>query len=184
MLQITAPISPGSSGSPVINMRGEVVGIATMTRVGGQSLNFAVSPLSIKRNFSKREIYLVENDMPIVENDSMTDSLRVNASAKVLSRSPAHEKARVLETKELEVRTIAKVRSITGRRTYWIDASSVKKPVNMTLDEFIEKFNEGSTFGSERISREDFSLSENKAVRVNAKNYRKAERDTLGKRHL
>lgn len=102
---------------------------------------------------------------------SMTDNLRVNASAKVLSRSPAHEKARVIETKELEVRTIAKVRSITDRRTYWIASSSVKKPVNMTLEEFIEKFNEGSTFGSERISKEDFSLSENKAVRVNAKNY-------------
>jgi tetratricopeptide (TPR) repeat protein len=43
MLQITAPISSGSSGSPVINSRGELVGIATLTLVEGQNLNFAIS---------------------------------------------------------------------------------------------------------------------------------------------
>ena len=41
--QITAPISRGSSGSPVVNMNGELVGIATMVMVGGQNLNFAIS---------------------------------------------------------------------------------------------------------------------------------------------
>jgi tetratricopeptide (TPR) repeat protein len=42
IIQITAPISPGSSGSPVINMRGEVVGVATLQLADAQSLNFAV----------------------------------------------------------------------------------------------------------------------------------------------
>lgn len=42
MIQITAPISPGSSGSPVMNQEGKVIGIATMGFVGGQNLNFAV----------------------------------------------------------------------------------------------------------------------------------------------
>jgi tetratricopeptide (TPR) repeat protein len=42
IIQITAAISPGSSGSPVINMRGEVVGVATLQLADGQSLNFAV----------------------------------------------------------------------------------------------------------------------------------------------
>jgi S1-C subfamily serine protease len=41
VLQISAPISPGSSGGPVVNMKGEVIGIATF-QVRGQNINFAV----------------------------------------------------------------------------------------------------------------------------------------------
>lgn len=42
IIQITAPISPGSSGSPVVNMQGQVVGVATLQITGGQSVNFAI----------------------------------------------------------------------------------------------------------------------------------------------
>jgi len=40
-LQISAPISPGSSGGPVVNMQGQVIGIAAF-QVKGQQINFAV----------------------------------------------------------------------------------------------------------------------------------------------
>jgi S1-C subfamily serine protease len=42
LIQITAPISHGSSGSPVINENGEVIGVATMIDAEGQNLNFAI----------------------------------------------------------------------------------------------------------------------------------------------
>jgi S1-C subfamily serine protease len=56
-VQITAPISPGSSGGPLFNMAGEVVGITTSHLIGGQNLNFAIPindvKLMLRATFSK-----------------------------------------------------------------------------------------------------------------------------------
>lgn len=52
ILQITAPISPGSSGGPVLNNEGEVIGIAFATFAGGQNLNFAI-PVKYLRDLLK-----------------------------------------------------------------------------------------------------------------------------------
>ncbi|MFA0783457.1 trypsin-like peptidase domain-containing protein [Fervidibacter sacchari] len=48
LLQITAPISEGSSGSPVFNRKGEVIGVASFTLSEGQNLNFAVPSNAVK----------------------------------------------------------------------------------------------------------------------------------------
>lgn len=42
ILQITAPISHGNSGGPLLNKNGEVIGIATFNIADGQNLNFAL----------------------------------------------------------------------------------------------------------------------------------------------
>ncbi len=47
-LQISAPISSGSSGSPVVNLSGEVVGVVVSGFIHSQNLNFAVPVALLK----------------------------------------------------------------------------------------------------------------------------------------
>lgn len=42
LIQITAPIAPGSSGGPIFNDRAEVIAVATLFITEGQNLNFGV----------------------------------------------------------------------------------------------------------------------------------------------
>ena len=48
LLQITAPVSEGSSGSPVFNRKGEVIGVASFALSEGQSINLVVSSNAVK----------------------------------------------------------------------------------------------------------------------------------------
>lgn len=41
-IQVTAPIGPGSSGSPVVSMSGRVVGVINLYNDSGQNINFAL----------------------------------------------------------------------------------------------------------------------------------------------
>jgi len=55
IIQTTASISPGSSGGPLLNEYGKVVGLTTATVLNGQSLNFVVSARHISELLSRRQ---------------------------------------------------------------------------------------------------------------------------------
>lgn len=80
-LQITAPISHGSSGSPVINNEGYVVGLVKGAIEEGQALNFAVAAKQIRS-------FLYKPDWSKTE-----DLYSLNKSIGDASDSDDHEKA-------------------------------------------------------------------------------------------
>ena len=57
VLQVSAPIAPGSSGGPLFNDRGQVIGVATAFMKSGQNLNFGLP--------SNYVTELVQNPRPI-----------------------------------------------------------------------------------------------------------------------
>ncbi|MFZ3091422.1 MAG: tetratricopeptide repeat protein [Nitrospirota bacterium] len=56
ILQITAPVSSGSSGGPVFNKNGEVIGIATFIIKEAQNLNFAMPVNLIKDKIGSKKV--------------------------------------------------------------------------------------------------------------------------------
>jgi S1-C subfamily serine protease len=76
-LQITAPISPGSSGGPVLNRQGKVLGVTAFILEGNhaQNLNFAIPSHEIQRvlngqrGASSKALQIQEHDGEIVITD-------------------------------------------------------------------------------------------------------------------
>jgi len=57
LIQITAPISPGSSGGPVLNSNGELIGISVGQFADGQNLNFAIPKSNLELLLSFKKSY-------------------------------------------------------------------------------------------------------------------------------
>lgn len=72
LLQIDAPISPGSSGGAVLSSHGEVIGIATASLKDGQNLNFAIPSSKIKSFLSEYDVATTKKEYvffkPTIQN--------------------------------------------------------------------------------------------------------------------
>ncbi len=53
LIQMTAPLSLGNSGGPVLNRKGEVIGVSVFTIRDGQNLNFAIPSNYLKTLLTK-----------------------------------------------------------------------------------------------------------------------------------
>ena len=69
IIQITAPVSHGNSGSPLLNMRGQVIGIVTVKVTNGQNINLA---LGVARITSLKKVQLMSFDQIGARNRSVT----------------------------------------------------------------------------------------------------------------
>lgn len=74
VIQITAPISPGSSGGPVLNNQAEVIGIAFAGFTDGQNLNFAIPVKYLKRLNGKIGQVLPVSNVKTIPKEQKTSS--------------------------------------------------------------------------------------------------------------
>jgi tetratricopeptide (TPR) repeat protein len=111
LMQLSAALSPGSSGGPVVNTDGEVVGIAVGVLSSGQNLNFAVPVQALK------DLLEGEKNLPLAQIDSVYENLRGLRNEQLeleysdLEGSPYHEKQREINSKERELVNLAQSES-------------------------------------------------------------------------
>ena len=60
IIQITAPISHGNSGSPVFNLRGQVLGVVTVKVTNGQNINLAIAAARVAQLHAGKLLPLTE----------------------------------------------------------------------------------------------------------------------------
>lgn len=76
--QISAPISPSSSGSPVFNKKGEVIGIATSSLKGNenQNINFAIPSNYLTDLMAKKDIYITSEICPAKKEQTFFEKVK------------------------------------------------------------------------------------------------------------
>src|ERR1035438_5366364 len=72
IIQTTASISPGSSGGPLLNEFGRVIGLTTSTVLNGQSINFVVSARHVSELLSRKQPLSLEE---MLRQTQVTDQL-------------------------------------------------------------------------------------------------------------
>ncbi len=79
VLQITAPISPGSSGGPVFNEEGNVIGIVTFQVKAAQNLNFAMPIDLIKYSAGTKKPPIAQPPTPVAPEVKKPKPVIVNS---------------------------------------------------------------------------------------------------------
>jgi hypothetical protein len=106
VLQISAPIAPGSSGGPIFNEHGEVVGVATAILAGGQNLGFGVPVRYLAQMIAQPA------PMPIAEFAALVAQVQqaVGAASKIERHVPHHPTSMLagctVDMQKLIVRTL------------------------------------------------------------------------------
>src|SRR3989442_14130995 len=60
IIQITAPVSHGNSGSPLFNLKGQVIGIVTIRVINGEKINLAIESARISHLPARKFVMLPE----------------------------------------------------------------------------------------------------------------------------
>ena len=76
LFEVTAPISEGNSGGPVLNARGEVIGVSHGAVPAGRNLNFAIPSIHIQELANKMGKELLEKGIQQYEATQFNEAIK------------------------------------------------------------------------------------------------------------
>ena len=86
LFQITAPISEGNSGGPVLNAQGEVIGVSHGIVPAGKNLNFAIPSIHLKKPVNESGQKMLQSGIVLYETSQFEPAIKSLESAlRVLS---------------------------------------------------------------------------------------------------
>ena len=130
VIQVTSPISPGSSGSPVLNMQGEVIGVATFQIHGGQNLNFAI-PVAKVRGLVSAQV----NEKEVAEL-SFADSGILASAEDPLARGIIYYNAGEYDNAVTELQTAIKDDPTNAEIYFYLGKCYMEKKFTDAVDAF------------------------------------------------
>jgi len=85
LIQVTAPISPGNSGGPLLDNQGKVIGMLSLYLTEGQNLNFAVSAKDISKAVDRLRAtrQVLDPDVWLAEQEARQEDPFARAKAKL-----------------------------------------------------------------------------------------------------
>ena len=119
VLQISAPISQGSSGSPVLDSQGRVIGIASFLIQDGQSLNFA-SPSEKLRAL-------------LIKTGNSTSSPAMKSVATTQSKSPSTDTSYVVKSGD----TLSRIARELAKRGINTSAEEIRNLNQLTTNSIL-----------------------------------------------
>jgi len=148
LIQTDAAINPGNSGGPLINMKGEVVGINAASVFEAENIGFAIPVNTIKRDLESLKKY-GEITRPflgvryLIIDDHTKDALGLSCNAGVVVTSPhSHQEAVIKESpahkagiREGDVITALDGKPLTVAFTLqdFLDTSKIGQKITITL---------------------------------------------------
>lgn len=152
-IQITAPISPGSSGSPLVNMHGEIIGIATATVTGGQNLNLAIPSEQVLLTQQNNEIKLAD-----FSKRNLTEKHKISEEIRVQGREIGRRRdISMLEGCNLQITYYEKaIQSYSKNAKAWNDLGFCLKMQSKT-SEAIEAYRKAISFAADENAIVEYS---------------------------
>ena len=148
--QVTAPISPGSSGGPVIDRNGEVIGVSTFYVQGGQNLNFAMPSAYIHKLLrfpNRKTLASISNREPSRIVKAADENVKI-VDHQVIGGSSSEIKGSIYNGNTFSINNIRLI-------VMYYSSQSGQYPVHYNLFKFEDTVPSGLSL---RFSKKDYKL--------------------------